>query len=461
MTSEPTELSSAPPPGCPAHGGRIPLYGPDFADDPGRVYKQLRLYGPVAPVELAPGIPAMLVTSYNEALEVLRDTLTFPKDARRWQEGVPADCPVLPIMMYRPTANLTDGAVHARLRQAVADSLGRVDLDALRGYVEQSADTLIDRFSAAGTADLRTQYALVLPLLVFNQLCGCPPDLGDRLVVGMSGILDGVDAQNANEILTHAVAELVALKRKEPGQDVVSWLMAHPAQLDDEEMAQQIVMLLGAGTEPEQNLIANTLRLLLSDDRFADDLSGGSLPVKDALDEVLWTDPPLANFGIAYPVSDVDLAGTLLPANQPVVVSFAAANTDPAIVSEQRTGNRAHLAWGAGPHTCAGRGQARLIASVAIEKLLDRLPDMRLAVPVDELLWRPGWVHRALVSLPVLFPPLPVAAPAQPVSRGEERSARTGARPAVDSAPRPDAVAGRRSRPRWASLVRWWKGGLD
>jgi cytochrome P450 len=405
VTSEPTR--PVPPPECPAHTGRIPLHGPDFAADPGRVYDRLRQYGPTAPVELAPGVSATLVTGYDAALEVLRDPGTFPKDPRRWQQTVPADCPVLPMMMFRPNCLFTDGATHARLRQAITDSLSHVDTVMLRGYTERSANTLIDEFAAVGEADLLTQYARVLPLLVLNQLCGSPPEIGDRMLAGMAGIFDGVNAEQANAELSQALVELVALKRRQPGADVTSWLMAHPAQLTDEEMVDQLVVFMGAASEPQQNLIANTVRLLLSDDRFAGDLSGGNLPVEDALDEVLWTDPPMANYGTTYPVHDIDIGGVRVPADQPVVISFAAANTDPNVGSDQRTGNRAHLAWSAGPHRCPAKGPARLIASVAIETLLDRLPDIQLTVPPDTLEWRPGPFHRALQTLPVVFPPIP------------------------------------------------------
>jgi cytochrome P450 len=319
---------------------------------------------------------------------------------------VPPDCPVLPLMMYRPNCRHADGTAHSRLRLAVTDSLSQVDLHALRGYVEQSADTLIGRFAGRGTADLVADYARVLPLLVFNELFGCPPDVGDRLVLGMSGIFDTVNAKQSNEIMRDAVLELVRLKRGEPGQDVTSWLAAHPVKLTDEEMMHQILTLLGAGTEPTQNLIVNGLRLLLSDERFAGDLSGGNLQVEDAIDEVLWTEPPLANFAVTYPAQDVDFAGVRLPKDQPVVISLAAANTDPALANEHREGNRAHLAWSAGPHTCPAQGQARIIASTAIEKVLDALPEMELAIPAGMLKWRPGPFHRALTALPVNFPPV-------------------------------------------------------
>ena len=392
---------------CPVSGPSrpFPMYGYELAADPHRMYAEMRRYGPVVPVELAPGVPASLVLSYDAALEVLRDPATFPKDPRRWERTVPPDCPVLPMMGYRPNALVTDGETHARFRSAINDALSRVDPLELRTYVENAADQLLDGFAHEGEVDLHARYARRLPQLVFTRMFGCPPDIAERLVRGCSGIFDvGEDAGEANRILSEAIFELVMLKRARPGQDVASWMMAHPARLDDEEMAHQLVLLIGAGTEPQQNLIANGVLLLLSDERFGGDLSGGNLPVEDALDEILWTDPPAANYGITYPVREVELAGVRLPADQPVVISYAAANTDPSRQVGDRKGNRAHLAWSAGPHTCPAKGHARLIASVAIEKLLDRLPEIELAVPVEEVRWRPGPFHRALAELPVRFP---------------------------------------------------------
>ncbi len=436
---------------------RVPLYGPDFAADPARTYNRLRRYGPLAPVELAPGVPATLVVGYDAALEVLRDPATFPKDPRQWEKRVPADCPVLPMMMYRPNCLLTDGAVHARLRRAVTDSLDRIDAFALRGYVETNANKLIDKFALVGQTDLIEQYCKTLPLMVFNNLFGAPPDIGDRLTYGMVGIFDGIDAEKANAELTRGVIDLITLKRRRPGADVTSWLLSHPARLTDEELAHQLIVLMGAGTQPEQNLIANAITLLLSDDRFAGDLSGGSLPVDDALDEVLWTDPPMANYAVTYPERDLIFTGVRLPANQPVVISFAAANTDPSKLSDHRAGNRAHLAWSAGPHTCPAKGHARLIATTAIEILLDRLPDMELAVPVELLQWRPGPFHRALVTLPVRYPVLPPPDATSP----EDLRWNDNRIPQPPPPPTPNAQLAPEppTRHRWLNaLARWWHG---
>ncbi|MFG1809122.1 cytochrome P450 [Streptomyces sp. NPDC049040] len=458
----PQAAAAAPPPGCPAHAGSgaTRLYGPEHAADPKATFAELRKQGSIASVEIAPGVGAFLALGYQSALEVLRSPERFSKDPRNWRAladgSVPADSPVVPMMMYRPNALWSDGEEHARLRGVITDSLSQVDPVALRGYVEESADILIDRIGARGNADLLGEYGALLPLLVFNRMFGCPADIGDKLVFGMSGIFDADgDSEKANQVLGEGVAELVALKRREPAADVSSWMMAHPAELTDEEMMHQLILLMGAGTEPEQNLICNALLLLLSDDRFAGDLAGGSMPVDEALDEVLWADSPLANYAVHYALQDTEVDGVALPAGHPILISFTAANTDPALSGERRGGNRAHLAWSAGPHTCPAKSPARLIASVAVEKLLDRLPDVELDCGVDQLEWRQGPFHRALVALPVVFPPITITAPAT----ADETSGVTewNPKPAPSSSTPQDATSTAR-QPESANAAprRWW-----
>ncbi|MFF1421258.1 cytochrome P450 [Streptomyces sp. NPDC058280] len=446
----------APPPGCPAHnsGKSVPLHGLDFAANPEAFYEHLRQYGPAAPVELAPGVEASLVTDYAAALHVLQNPDTFARDSRRWRalnEGrVPMDSPVVPMMAYRPNTLFSDGADHLRLRQAVTESLSRIDTHRVSRHVDRVSAYLINQFSGRGKADLVGDYAQLVPLLVFNDLMGCPPEIGDRLVFGFSGIFDGVDAEKANEVLTEALLELVALKRAKPGEDITSWLMQHQARLSDEEMIHQLVTLIGAGTEPMQNIIASALRLLLSDDKYAGGQHSAGLLVEDAINDVLWNSPPIANYAVHYPVYDVDLSGSKLDAGDPVVISFAAANTDPGLsMSRQTLSKRAHLAWGAGPHACPAKDPALLISVLAIEKLLNSLPDIELGVPVDSLTWRPGPFHRALNSLPARFTPV----------RKENRESTpypTSGRP-VGNAPVQSHQGGSQKGSWWSGFLTWWK----
>ncbi|MGY1900909.1 cytochrome P450 [Nocardia gipuzkoensis] len=387
---------------------RVALYSPEFAADPQRAYREMRArYGSMAPVELAPGVSATLVLSYHTAVRIMHDPEHFPADPRTWQANVPADCPVLPVLEWRPNAMRSTGQEHARYRQANTASINAVDLHVLHATVERIAVPLINSFCQAGSADLVSQYAFPLAFAAINAMLGCPPEIGQEVAAATAAVFDGVDAEEGNRMLGSALLRLLELKRAQPGEDITTRLLRHPAGLDDAEMIHQLVVLYGAGIEPLQNLIINSLLLILTDDRFGGEVLGGSLSTRDALDEVLFTDPPMANFSVTYPRQPILIDHVWLPAHQPVVISFAACNNDPAISANNHSGNRSHLAWGAGPHACPARSPAYLIAQDAVDQLLDALPELRPAVPIHELSWRPGPFHRALAELPVVFPETP------------------------------------------------------
>jgi cytochrome P450 len=167
--------------------------------------------------------------------------------------------------------------------------------------------------------------------------------------------------------------------------------------------------------------------------------------VEEAMDNVLWNNPPIANYATHFPLHDVDLDGVHVAANTPLVISFGAANNDPALMEERQTLSKgAHLAWGAGPHACPAKSPAQLIALTAIEKILNALHDLTLAVTEETLQWRPGPFHRALVALPVRFSPTPATRFAGPLP-GAELPAAAGPAPVrvSSSAPtRPQAKKG-------------------
>jgi cytochrome P450 len=387
---------------------RFPMYTPEFAADPHGSYAEMRRrHGSLVPVLLDPDVPATLVIGYHTAVSILHDQERFPADSRRWEEGIAPDCPVKPMMEWRPNALRSSGIEHARYRGANVYSLNGVDLHGLRKVVQDVAIGLINDLCQAGKADLITQYAFPLAFQVLNTLLGCPPEIGQRVAVGMASIFEGIDAEAGNAMLAAALAELVVLKQQRPGNDVTTRLLQHESGLDLPEMVHQLATLYGAGIEPQQNLIANALLLILTDDRFSGDILDGNLTVRDALDEVLYQDPPMANYALSFPPYPVQIDGVWLPAHQPVVISFSACNNDPAIASDQRAGNRAHLAWSVGPHACPAQSAAYLIAQAAIDQILDALPEMELAVPADQLVWRPGPFARALASLPVIVPGSP------------------------------------------------------
>ncbi|WP_342228418.1 hypothetical protein [Nocardia wallacei] len=241
----------------------MPLHSPEFADDPHGAYREMRRrFGSLAPVELSPGVPATLVLGYRAALSVLNDPEHFPADPRRWQQDIPADCPVLPIMEWRPTGSRNAGAEFARYRQATIASIEAVDLYGLHATVEQIALPLIDGFQADGKADLLSQYAFPLTFQVCCAMVGCPPEIGQQVATGMAAMFDGTNAEQGNRMVDDAMRRLVALKRAEPGNDVASMLLQHPSELDEDELVHQLVTFYGAGIELQLNLIVNTLLLI-------------------------------------------------------------------------------------------------------------------------------------------------------------------------------------------------------
>ncbi|MFD0025046.1 cytochrome P450 [Streptomyces sp. NPDC058382] len=402
----------------------LALYGPDFAADPRGHYRRLREHGPLAPVRIAPGVEAMLVTDYQAAVDLLRDTHTFSKDPRAWQETIPQDSPVLPVLGHRPTALFSDGDEHARYREAINDSLALIEPHVLRADVARVAQQLIGEFAATGTGDLIAQYAGRLPLHVFTTWFGVAPEDGERIVDGVGGMMNSArDAAAAYADLVEVVTRLVADRRARPRRDLTSYFLAHPARLDNDETVRQITLVMSAGHDPTTNLIGNATLHMLTDERYAGSLHGGAMTAHEAINEVLWQDPPLANLAAHYPRHDTEFHGVRLHAGQLVLVSFGAANTQSVPAAPEtgaRSGASAHLAWSAGPHRCPAKQPALLIAMTAIEQLTSQLCDAELAVPVSELLWRPGPFHRALAHLPVRFTPLDTTVIADPEARSAD-----------------------------------------
>ncbi|MEV0295455.1 cytochrome P450 [Nocardia sp. NPDC050710] len=385
---------------------RVPLHSAEFAADPHAFYREMRSrYGSLAPVELAPGVPATLVIGYSTAVRVLNDPEHFPADPRTWQQTIPADCPILPLLEWRPIASRSAGTDFVRYRQAITASIDEVDLYALHDIVQDLAVPLINTFCETGSADLVMQYVFPLVFEVVNFLLGCPPEIGQQVAAATAAMFEGADAEQGNQTIGEALTKLVTLKRIEPRRDITSVLIQHPARLDDVEVSHHVSQVYGAGIEFQLNLIVNTLLLILTDDRFGGSVLSGNLSSRDALDEVLFNDPPLANLLITYPRQPILIDEIWLPAHQPVVISMAACNNDPAIRADDLTGNRSHLAWGIGPHACPAQSLAYLVAQDAIDQLLDALPEIHLNLPDGTPVWRPGPFHRALTTLPVTFPP--------------------------------------------------------
>lgn len=400
----------------PTAGAPVRLYGPQFRDDPSGVYRRIReQHGPVAPVLLDGDIPAWFVSGYREVDQVATDSQLFTRDNHRWnaQDRIPDDWPLFAYVVYNPSVMFTEGPEHRRRAGAISDALAAVDQFELAAECERIADELIDEFAGSGEADLMAQYAEQIPLRAAASMFGMPAADAAALAgdIGVSVDSAGEHSMDGYDRVHDAMQRLVEDKRQFPGPDVPSRLVEHPAGLADQEIALDLLVILSIAHQPTSNWIGNSIRLMLTDARFATTLSGGRASAGQALDEVLWQDTPTQNSIPRIAARDTHLGGQRIRARDLLILGLAAANGDPRVHPGDGGGfgNRAQMSFSHGEHGCPYPAPelAEVIAKTSVEVLLDRLPDLTLAVPAETLEWRPSVWVRGLTSLPVTFTAVP------------------------------------------------------
>jgi cytochrome P450 len=397
---------------APSHTNAVRLYGEEYDKDPAAVYERIRHeHGPVAPILLNGDIPAWFVGGYRELHQVCGDPKLFAKDTSRWNgwDTVPEDWPGTRFIGPTNAVLCKEGEEHRRRAGAISDALDDVDQFTLRSQCERFADELIDAFAGSGEADLIAQFATRLPLLALTDIYGLPePEILDLEKDILASLNTYTDATEAHERVAATMRRLLESKHRLPGPDFPSRLLDHPAELTDEEIALDLVATIDVALQPTAAWIGNTIRLMLVDDRFATTLIGGRASIGEALNEVLWLEAPVQNMIGRFPTRDTLIGGQQVREGDMLVLGFASANADPLIHQDEKArGNRAQMSFSHGDHACPWPAPelAEVIARTAIEVLLDRLPDLSLAVPADELEWMPSTAMRGLAKLPVTFTP--------------------------------------------------------
>ncbi|MFC8525630.1 cytochrome P450 [Nocardia sp. NPDC057227] len=411
--------------GCPVNPqAAVPLSGPRFHTDPHRLYTEMRRdHGPVVAVELPGGVPAWLVIGYRELHQVTSDPDLFPRDVGLWNQWphIPEDWPLLP-MVGRPMPSIyfSAGAEHRRHLAMVEPALEAVDPFALRRTCELLADRLVDGFCGRGEADLVAEYAEPLPVLALAWMLGFPDEDGAQLAWTMKTLADGgADAQAAHLSFGELMQNLLALAKSRRGDDLVARLLAHHERFSDEEYVLDLMAITAAGHLPTADWIGNSVRLMLTDDRFAAALGAGRHSIGQAMNEVLWEDTPTQILAGRWAARDTRLGDETIRAGDMLLLGLAAANADPHVrqhadgagghADPTYSGNSAHFAFSHGEYRCPYPAQqiAEIIARTGLEVLLDRLPDLDLAVAPGSLVRRPSAFLRGMTSLPVHFTPVP------------------------------------------------------
>ncbi|MEV0848032.1 cytochrome P450 [Streptomyces sp. NPDC049954] len=395
----------------------VSLSGAGFQREPAELYRRMRQdHGPVVPVLLDGDVPAWLVVGYRELHQVTGDPVTFSRDSDLWNQWdtLPDDWPLLPMIgRKQPSILYTVGERHRVRAAMISDALEAVSPHELRAHAERFADELLDAVCGRGAADLIAQYAMLLPVRVLARLYGFSEEEGPALVTALNDMIDGQERAIAGQShLGASMARLLRERAAAPADDVASRMLAAEGGFSHEEIAQDLMVMLAAGHQPTADWIGNSLRLMLTDDRFAASLFGGRDSVAAAMNEVLWEDTPTQNVAGRWASRDIRLGGRAVRAGDLVLLGLQGANDDPQIRTHGSAltgGNNAHFSFGHGEHRCPFPAQeiAEVIARTGIEVVLDRLPDIDLADSAASLTRRPSPWLRGLTELPVQFTPTP------------------------------------------------------
>ncbi|WP_063729356.1 cytochrome P450 family protein [Streptomyces sp. RTd22] len=366
---------------------------------------------PVRPVRNgSSGYMSYLVTGYAEARQALADP-RLSKNTAAFFANNGSKRRLHPAISQSMLAS--DPPQHTRLRKLVAKAFTTGSVAALRPFIEQVTDDLLDAWPTHGQVDVVAELAMPLPVTVICELLGVPEDNRSD-IKRWSAELFAAGRPERIDAASHAMAEymtgLIAERREHPGDALLDDLIRvrdGEDRLSEEELVSLAVLLLVAGHETTTNFIGSALLALFQQPTGLERLRREPDLIPGVLDELLRHSSPVSMATFRYTTEAITLGGTEIPADAPVQVAIGAANRDPARfpapaqldLGRDTTG---HLSFGHGIHRCVGAPLARVEAELALRKLLIRFPDLRLAVPQEDLVWRPTRLVRGLATLPVL-----------------------------------------------------------
>jgi len=388
--------------------------------NPYPAFAALRAHDPIHALGMHNGRRAWLITRYEDAVAVLKDQ-RFIKDPRKLLTPEQLEERQGSIFAMTNTHMLSlDPPDHTRLRALINLSFTPRLIEQIRPRIQEITDELIDTIEQQRGAeiDLIDAFAFPLPITVITEMLGVPWEDRQKFRTWSNALLDGV---NNPEAFAHVQAQmfefamyvrnLIETKREQPTDDLVGRLIAAEAdgdKLNEMELISMIFLLLVAGHETTVNLISNGTLALLQHPEQKRLLQNDSTLIKNAVEEFLRFHSPVARSTSRWVGEDLEFGGKQMQRGDYVEMSLASANHDPEMFASPdeldlaRTENR-HVAFGMGIHYCLGAPLARLEGQIAIGTLFRRLPELRLAVEPEQLIWRPSPLLFGLTKLPVMF----------------------------------------------------------
>jgi cytochrome P450 len=394
----------------------LQLLDPSNRANPYPAYAQIRARGPLQ----LPHMTLNVLSSFQDCDDVLRhpssasDRLKSTAAQREIADGAEAR-PFGP-----PGFLFLDPPDHTRLRKLVSKAFAPKVVNGLEPDITALVDSLLDGVEDRGRFEVINDLAYPLPVAVICRLLGVPIEDEPKFshasallaaaldpVISFTGQApDSFDEMfQAGLWLREYLRDLIALRRSDPGDDLMSALIhveESGDQLTEEEIVATCNLLLVAGHETTVNLIANAILAMLRHPSQWAALSADPLRVSAVVEETLRYDPPVQLMG-RIAADDMTIGETLVPKGDVMMLLLAAAHHDPAAFDrpdkfDPDRENIRHLGFGKGPHFCLGAPLARLEAAVALSKVTARFPHARMA---GEPQYKPNLTLRGLAALEV------------------------------------------------------------
>ena len=383
-------------------------WDPAFRANPYPHYKPL-LAGPPRILDLFG--PTAMVTRFADVTAVLRDHAHFSSVRPRDPSEPPNEGP----FAGARTMLFSDPPMHTRLRRLVSRDFTPRRIREMEPRIREIAKHLIDAASRKGDFEVMS-IANALPVMVIAEMLGVPPDHYEQFkhwsdtVVSGDNTLPGTPLPDEFHAATKALrdyfAEEIERRRKQPGTDLVSALVAahdDAEAMNADELLAFVLLLLLAGNETTTNLIGNGMLALGRNPEQMDLLRQHPEMMPRAIEEILRYDGPVQST-IRFTTENVNLGGTELPANLGCFIIVAAANRDPAQFADPDRFDisrepRDNVALGEGIHFCIGAPLARMEGAIAIGAMLERFPRLRLKNPNAEVTYKGSYFLRGLNSL--------------------------------------------------------------